>query len=143
MTNGEKDIADTGHRIAAAIVDLIIVYVIAAILIYMAISAFISGGRFFFLGFPFIAASSLLLVLYFMFFEAFMNGQTPGKMAVKIKVVKATGEPITFAESLIRNILRIVDHLPIFYLLGFIIMSTNDKRQRLGDIVANTIVINV
>lgn len=141
MTNGEKDIADAGHRIAAAIVDLIIVCVIAAILIYMAISAFISG--FFFLGFPFIAASSLLLVLYFMLFEAFMNGQTPGKMAVKIRVVKATGEPITFAESLIRNILRIVDYLPVLYLLGFIIMSTNDKRQRLGDIVANTIVINV
>ena len=55
---------------------------------------------------------------YFTLFEAFWNGQTPGKKLFKIRVIQDSGRQITFFESLIRNLIRIVDLLPSFYLVG-------------------------
>jgi len=147
MTDEEGNIVDIGPRIGAVILDTIVIVVIfvilAAIIAVIGYAAVTTGRGFGLLfGIPFIAAMFLLPILYFTFFEAYMNGQTPGKMLVKIKVVKVTGEPIGFGESLIRNILRIIDELPFFYLLGFILIMTNDKKQRLGDMAAGTIVVN-
>lgn len=142
MTNGEGNIVDLGPRIAAVIVDTIIIWVILFILLIpLGISIMGRGGFGFFGGAPYILGALLIPFLYFMFFEAYMNGQTPGKMMVSIKVVKVTGEPIGIVESFIRNILRIIDQLPFLYLLGLILVAVTDKNQRLGDMVANTIVV--
>ncbi len=146
MTDGEGNIVDIGPRIGAVILDTIVIVVIfvilAAIIAVIGYAAATTGRGFGLLfGIPFMAGMFLLPILYFAFFEAYMNGQTPGKMLVKIKVVKVTGEPIGLGESLIRNILRIIDELPFFYLLGFILIMTNDKKQRLGDMAAGTIVV--
>ncbi len=70
------------------------------------------------------------------------SGQTLGKKVVKIKVVKEDGSPITMGDSVIRNLLRIVDGL-VFYLVGAILVWSNPAKQRLGDKLAKTKVISV
>jgi uncharacterized RDD family membrane protein YckC len=79
---------------------------------------------------------------YFSLFEAFWNGQTPGKRLLKIRVIKDSGRQITLFEALARNLIRIVDALPSFYLIGVITMLCNREQKRLGDLVAGTIVVH-
>jgi len=57
---------------------------------------------------------------YFAIFEAVWNGQTPGKRVVRIRVIKETGRPIAPAESVARNLMRIVDQLPALYAVGIV-----------------------
>lgn len=78
---------------------------------------------------------------YFSLFEAFWNGQTPGKRLLKIRVIKESGRQVTFFEALARNLLRVVDSQP-FYLIGVVCILCNKRQQRLGDFVAGTIVVH-
>jgi hypothetical protein len=61
---------------------------------------------------------------------------------LKIRVIKDSGRQITLFEALARNLLRIVDMLPSFYLIGVITMLCNKEQKRLGDLVAGTIVVH-
>jgi len=81
-------------------------------------------------------------LLYFIALEG-NYGQTVGKMAVRIKVVREDGTKIDYTGAVVRNVLRIIDLIPYFipYLLGAILIWTSDKKQRLGDRVAHTIVV--
>lgn len=79
---------------------------------------------------------------YFTLFETFWNGQTPGKRLCKIRVIQQSGRQLTFFEAMTRNLLRIIDILPGFYLIGVIAMLCNRQHQRLGDLAAGTIVIH-
>lgn len=79
---------------------------------------------------------------YYSLFEAFWNGQTPGKRLLKIRVIKDSGRQITLFEALARNLLRVVDMLPSFYLVGVITILCNWEQKRLGDLVAGTIVVH-
>lgn len=94
----------------------------------------------------FIAGSILIFFLifwgYFSLFEAFWHGQTPGKRAMKLRVIKDSGRQITLFESLTRNLLRVVDYLPSLYLTGVITMLANKRNKRLGDLAAGTLVIH-
>lgn len=79
-------------------------------------------------------------------FEAYWNGQTPGKRLMRIRVVSDEGQPINGAQAVLRNFLRSVDAMPpalIFptYLLGLVSAAMNDRFQRLGDLAAGTMVI--
>ncbi len=85
----------------------------------------------------------IIAFLYFTLLEG-RNGQTVGKMIVKIKVVKkADHSPITYGEAAVRTILRIIDLIPFIapYLLGAVLIWASENKQRLGDRVANTVVI--
>jgi uncharacterized RDD family membrane protein YckC len=95
----------------------------------------------------FFAAIVLSLFLlywgYYSLFEAFWNGQTPGKRLLKIRVIKDSGRQITLFEALARNLLRVVDIQPWpVYLVGVITMLCNREQKRLGDLVAGTIVVH-
>ncbi len=80
-------------------------------------------------------------LLYFTYFES-TTGQTPGKQVMKIRVVdETTLQHLDFGMSLVRNILRIIDWLPFFYLIGFLLIATNQKKQRIGDMAARSIVV--
>ena len=79
---------------------------------------------------------------YFTLFEAFWNGQTPGKRVFKIRVIQDSGRQITFFEAMTRNLVRIVDLLPTFYLVGVITMACNRQHKRLGDLAAGTLVVH-
>lgn len=88
----------------------------------------------------------LLLVLfvaqwvYFAAWEAW-RGATPGKMALGLRVVTTTGRPITAWAAILRNLLRAADVLPIGYVVGVASMTATERFQRLGDLVAGTMVV--
>ncbi len=74
-------------------------------------------------------------------FEGWWNGQTPGKKILRLRVMKAEGYPISFHEAMLRNLLRAADALPLLYGVGFLTAISNRRMQRIGDLVAGTIVI--
>jgi uncharacterized RDD family membrane protein YckC len=78
---------------------------------------------------------------YFVIYETVWSGQTPGKRAVHIRVMKSTGYPIGFVEAVIRNLVRIIDFLPSFYGVGIITMFISPQARRLGDYAAGTVVV--
>lgn len=86
--------------------------------------------------------SFLLEWFYPVYFELFKNGQTPGKKSFNLYVSMENASPITPAASIIRNLLRFVDFLPLFYGFGFVTMLLTKRFQRLGDLVAGTVVLH-
>ena len=78
---------------------------------------------------------------YFLIFETLFRGRTPGKRLTHLRVVSDGGSVLGWRQSLLRNLLRIVDSLPAGYLVGILAMLISPRVQRLGDLVAGTIVI--
>ena len=147
-------LGELGSRIVAGLVDYIIIGVIAGILsILFFIPVWVVTGpgmigrgevaMGWFSGmFGIIGVMWVLWLIYFTYFEG-TSGQTIGKKLTHIKVIKEDGSRCDFGSALIRNILRIVDHLPFLYLLGIILIAATEKKQRLGDILAKTIVVKI
>ena len=79
---------------------------------------------------------------YFAIFEVLWNGQTPGKRKEGLRVIKDSGRPITPAEAVGRNLMRIVDQLPALYAVGICSVLLSRQNKRLGDFVAGTIVVH-
>ncbi len=146
-------LAGLGSRFLALLLDTVIqfaaniVLVIVIVLVFSAASA--SGatnhmsdraGKWFVAGI--ILVYFLLFWGYFSLFEALRNGQTPGKRVLKIRVIKASGRQITFFEALARNLVRVVDSLPGMYLVGVVSILLTKENKRLGDMVADTIVVH-
>lgn len=73
--------------------------------------------------------------------EWYWRGQTVGKKLLKLRVMDVQGLRLHFSQIVIRNLLRFVDSLPIFYFVGGIVCLMSNRSQRLGDIAANTIVV--
>ena len=78
---------------------------------------------------------------YFAIFEIAWNGQTPGKRQAKIRVISASGRPLTIFEGIGRNFMRVIDSLG-FYLVGAIACALDKQNRRLGDMVAGTVVVH-
>ncbi len=78
---------------------------------------------------------------YGCFFETWWNGQTPGKRAFGLRVIKTEGYAIGFYEAMLRNLLRAADFVPLFYAAGFLTAMSNPRLQRIGDLVAGTMVV--
>jgi uncharacterized RDD family membrane protein YckC len=84
----------------------------------------------------------LIFSSYFAFFEWIWNGQTPGKRLLKLRVIREDGRPVTFWEAAVRNLLRTFDMmLAPFYSIGLISVFLSLSDQRVGDMVAGTVVI--
>jgi len=127
--------AGIGVRFMAQLIDFLIrfgVYMLAGILLA-------------FLGDSGIGISLIIVFLlewfYPVFFEVTRHGKTPGKKQMKIHVVNDDATPVTFAPSLIRNLLRAVDFLPFFYVIGIVSSLCNRQFKRLGDLAAGTLVV--
>src|SRR3989475_8502556 len=78
---------------------------------------------------------------YFWISEAIFSGQTLGKRALRLRVVGDRGEPLTWVQAGIRNVIRIVDFLPYGYGVGVVVLFANGRGKRLGDLAAGTIVV--
>jgi uncharacterized RDD family membrane protein YckC len=78
---------------------------------------------------------------YFVFFEAIWNGQSPGKRILGLRVIKDGGTPIGYIDSVLRNLLRTADFLPLLYFIGLLVMARDHRFRRLGDRVAGTLVV--
>ncbi len=95
---------------------------------------------------PLAAIGGLIsVVIDFVYFTWLQGarGQTVGKMAVKIKVVREDGSKIDYVDAAVRTILLLIDAIPyvIPFLLGAILIWTSDRKQRLGDRAAHTVVV--
>jgi len=134
-------LAGVGSRFVAAITDGVIQYgtIIAAAIVLFTTDGFGAGDN---------MASAIwaivvfvVLFVYDVAFEVLASGRTPGKRWNGLRVVRIGGQPIGFLSSVIRNLLRIVDILPGFYLVGMTAVLVTRKNQRLGDVVAGTVVV--
>jgi uncharacterized RDD family membrane protein YckC len=85
------------------------------------------------------AIAAVIGIAYYIIMEA-TQGATVGKMVLGLRVVRIDGAPISWNESIVRNLLRIVDGIAV-YLVGAILVWNSPTRQRLGDRVAKTVVI--
>lgn len=87
----------------------------------------------------------LIFAGYFIFFEWLWNGQTPGKRLMKLRVIREDGRPITLWEAIARNLLRIFDAVPGFFIpiysIGLVSIFLSNRDQRIGDMFAGTVVI--
>jgi len=136
-------------RFVATIIDAIIIVVIVGILtipfLVATIAVNVANGNVSAISSgPIVALTVLGLVVWFLYFTLLEGryGQTVGKMALSIKVVReADGAPIDYGEAAVRTVLRIIDGL-FDYLVGAIFIWTSDKKQRLGDRVAHTVVVS-
>jgi len=141
-------LADLGSRIVAGIIDYIIIAIVAGILSFLLVAPWFMVTGSGMMGTPgwfsgiwgIVGLMWLLWLIYFTYFEG-TSGQTIGKKFTHIKVVKESGAGCDFGSALIRNILRIIDHLPFLYILGIILIAATEKRQRLGDMLGKTLVV--
>lgn len=79
---------------------------------------------------------------YYIIFEAGKRGASPGKRVMGLRVVDTSGAPLTFGQAFIRNMLRFADMMPIFgYGIGLTCTLLTKRFQRLGDLLANTVVV--
>jgi uncharacterized RDD family membrane protein YckC len=148
----QYDIAGIGSRGAAALLDTV-VQVVALFIILIALSATaligmalnVRGGLSeaggIFLVALYILAVFVVTAGYYIFFEIVWNGQTPGKRALGVRVIRENGYPIRPVDAVIRNLVRVVDWLPATYGVGLIAMLLNKRSKRLGDFAAGTIVV--
>lgn len=83
----------------------------------------------------------LIIFAYDIVFETLNHGRTIGKHAAGIRVVGRSGEPVRFLASAVRNIARVLDFLPVFYLVGTISIIATARDQRVGDLAAGTLVM--
>ena len=89
----------------------------------------------------FITFNFVLTWGWHLYFETKKQGRTPGKRALKIRVIDARGLPVSLYQSLVRNITRVLDFAPAFYGIGAIAMMSSSARRRLGDLIADTLVV--
>ena len=142
----ELPLAGIGSRFIAILVDYLIwgfAFFIFFLLALVVIPAFSIFGR---ISANWAIGIALLIVFvmhwgYFALFEAFSNGRTPGKRVAKIRVIHQSGRGINFVEALARNLVRYVDGLPSFYAVGIVMIFLSRRNQRLGDMVAGTLVV--
>lgn len=94
-----------------------------------------------------VPSGMFLLVMFFIewfyptLFECGKRGATPGKRMMGLRVVRESGAPVTFGQALLRNLMRVADMLPFAYGFGMVSCLFTKKFQRLGDLVAGTLVI--
>lgn len=137
-------LAGIGSRAMAAILDLfvqvVIMYVLVTVLAFVAgaVGAGVAGA---------VLAGLMIAVVFAVLFgynfvtELWFRGRSPGKRALGISVEREDGLPIDISASARRNILRIVDFLPLFYCVGLVSIVLTGRRKRLGDLVAGTVVL--
>jgi uncharacterized RDD family membrane protein YckC len=133
-------VAGLGTRAIAQILDLLILTGVLLGITFAAIA--ISQAGFDTVAFLLALLGGFVVVFgYFWACEAFWSGQTIGKKVFRLRAVGDRGEPMTFMQAGIRNVVRIVDFLPYGYGVGMVVLFVNGKGKRLGDLAAGTIVV--
>ena len=138
------DIAGIGSRFMAAFVDFLAYFIIAigVSILYGQINrrifdpALSSALEAVYIGFTF-----ALYWAYYILFEVVWGGQSPGKRLVGLRVIRIDGAPAVPGQIVIRNIMRLVDLFPGFYVTGLVTMFLNSQSRRLGDYAAGTLVV--
>lgn len=137
-------IAGPARRALAQLLDLFLCYAAVVVVGLVVLVAFVGTGEIAQAGQAGVGLILLVLFaaqwIYFVAWEG-ATGRSPGKMALGLRVVTANGRPIRYRAAALRNLLRAADILPIAYVVGVVTMSITSRFQRLGDLVAGTMVI--
>ena len=147
QTRLEFAIAGIGSRFLALTVDLLIQAAGGAVLIIVVVLLSYTGLRNSLpLSGQWIAALLIAFTFlahfgYFTVFEILWRGETPGKRMVHIRVVKDSGRTLSASETILRNLMRIADQLPALYAVGILSALLTAQNQRLGDLMAGSIVV--
>jgi uncharacterized membrane protein SpoIIM required for sporulation/uncharacterized RDD family membrane protein YckC len=138
----DYEIAGIGSRAAAAFLDQLIVVALVIALGLVFVLTRIGPTLFGPLaGALMLGAAFATWYGYFIFFEAFRHGQTPGKRWLGLRVVSESGHAVSRSGAVLRNLLRIADFLPPPYLGGALLVVLHPRGRRLGDIVGGTVVV--
>jgi len=137
----DYQVAGLGTRAIAQLLDLLIVGGILIAVIFFASAAVTVTGSSTVGTLTLIIGAFIVVFGYFWISEALFSGQTIGKKAFRLRAVGDRGEPLTFMQAGVRNVVRIVDFLPYGYGVGMIVLFANGKGKRLGDLAAGTIVV--
>lgn len=153
------ELAGPGSRILAALIDQLIISFVQMGLLAVALfvgalageineamledtvtQMQLNGPTMFMVG-VWLVATFVLNFGYYIVCEMATNGQTPGKRALKIRVIRDGGYPLTLTASFLRNLGRVADMLPSMYQVGLAAMIISRKEKRLGDMMAGTLVV--
>lgn len=149
QTSLEFPLAGVGSRCMALLLDTLI-QVVASLILFLVFALFhlVSPGSESGLGLTGLwlqailyFAAFLLYYGYFAFFESIWNGQTPGKRVAHLRVIQESGRPIQVWQAFARNLMRIIDSIPV-YATGMTSMLVSKQNRRLGDFVAGTVVVH-
>lgn len=147
----DYELAGPGSRMCAWLIDVLLIYlaifilVVVAMVMGLSLEPLLEGdwesrvGRWTIA--TVVVLAFLIMFGYRVFFEMVMRGQTPGKRSLKLRTIRDDGTPISLSDSLIRNLLRFVDVLPMAYAVGGLVCLFHKSHKRLGDIAAGTIVV--
>jgi uncharacterized RDD family membrane protein YckC len=134
-------LASPVSRFLAWIVDWAVIASLASLLSLFAAGFSIIAGE---------AAQGVALLLYFVVsigyriaLESRWRGQTIGKRLLRLRVMDAQGLRLTFSQVCLRNLLRVVDMIPVLYFVGGVACVVSRRAQRLGDLAANTVVVRL
>jgi len=137
----EHDIAGVGSRAVAQLLDWVVISVVLiGSLILTAVAS---------LTVPAWLLITLAIIMFgampfaYFFFAEWRFGATLGKRVMRIRVLTELGAPIGARESLVRNLVRVIDFLPTSYLLGGIVALISSRSQRLGDMAAGTVAVRI
>lgn len=144
----QYEVAGIGSRFVASLLDHLVLGLVLLLIwcgaIALGISSFSadnSGALFYLLLALIVLVMFLLFWGYFVVFETLWNGQTPGKRAGRLRVIRRSGQPVGAGEVMVRNLVRLIDIMPGFYGIGLVSMFIDKEARRLGDFAAGTIVI--
>ena len=139
MPDAQPDVL--GRRIAAALIDIVVLVVIFVVIGLLFGKADSGDGN---ASVNLSGVSALLffaaLFVYYWLPEA-QTGQTLGKRLLGLRVRRLDGSPVGYGPAAVRTILRLVDGLPFLYFVGFVTtLVTGSRRARIGDLAASTMV---
>lgn len=140
------EVAGLGSRFMAALVDTTLIVLLLGVMWAAVFGTMVVMGAEVALESSVLVAVGILLNFVFLwgfyiFFEGFWNGQTPGKRWMGIRVMRVSGLPVTLVEVIIRNLVRVIDFLPLAYGVGVVSMFASLQSRRLGDFAAGTLVV--
>ncbi|MBO4326586.1 MAG: RDD family protein [Clostridia bacterium] len=150
--------AGIASRYSAFVIDLLVrigVWLIVAFVLYYAwLRDIIKSGEDIFASAEFLSSLAMVImiiyisiyflrVIYYVIFELFMRGRTPGKKAMGLAVVSVSGEAPRTSQIVVRNVLRFFHLIPGGELIDGIVAVCSKKAQRLGDMAAGTMVIKI
>jgi len=135
----ELVLAGLGSRFVARLIDSAIQL---GIILALALGAYVVNGSAWdgYVAAGIVVLTFLVVLAYDIPFEVLANGRTPGKSALGIRVVGRDGGAVDFVSSAVRNLLRIIDFLPLLYLVGSVSIVATQHSQRLGDLAGGTLV---
>ncbi len=137
-------VAGIGSRFLAALLDTLVIAMIEVPLLFAVLALADSASHPGAAGpllIVLVVVASLVPIAYYVALELTTDGRSLGKMAVGLRVVRLDGVPVGATESLVRNIVRLIDFLPVAYGVGVCTMFVARGSRRLGDLAAGSVVI--